>query len=369
MRNNRRASPDGGGVRGRSRGHRATAAAWLTEPDGRMTRICYSSSGLGSRNTTPLSAAIREKRVDVVELLLERFPTLLEETLAEKDRPLIVYDMVGFMANDGELELVNGMCHLYPDAQMPQESSLHARKFILFRKMLAAVKSAEDINRTDDVGKTPLHAACWLGLADVVAALLQAGASASVNKVESFFGKSPLSIACEKRREDIVRLLLDASGHDATTEHCSGRSVELVIVTAVRVDSVPIVQMLLLCKGVNANQCNNCGVTSLHVADSRPMVELLLAAGANPNVLATTNGPSLRAKNEKIVHFKAKKSTVYSASERGKADVVDALLSAGASHQANGSEARCSWRASGILPMSCVCCYATASIRTGIRKN
>ena len=103
-------------------------------------------------------------------------------------------------------------------------------------------------------------------------------------------------------------------------------------------DSVPIVQMLLLCKGVNTNQCNDCGVTSLHVAESRPMVELLLAAGANPNVVATTNGPSLRAKNEKIVHFKAKKSTVYSASERGKADVVDALLSAGASHQANGSE-------------------------------
>ena len=58
-------------------------------------------------------------------------------------------------------------------------------------------------------GSTPLHFACLSGHAEVVRALLAAGAKASVL---CHAGASPLFAACQGGSADVVRILLAASG-------------------------------------------------------------------------------------------------------------------------------------------------------------
>ena len=133
------------------------------------------------------------------------------------------------------------------------------------------------VDYQDEVGNTPLHAACQEGRVECVELLLRVGA---IVDRPGAGGVTPLIVACESQQLDCVRLLLGAK---ARPEACDTANGATALHGACKAGAADCVEVLL---GVHApiDAVDAAGATPLIVAayggHSR-CVELLLAAGAN----------------------------------------------------------------------------------------
>ena len=133
------------------------------------------------------------------------------------------------------------------------------------------------VDYQDEVGNTPLHAACQEGQAECVELLLRVGAI--VDRAGAG-GVTPLILACESQQLDCVRLLLGAKAKPAARDTANGAT---ALHGACQAGAADCVEALL---GARApvDAVDAAGATPLIVAayggHSR-CVELLLAAGAN----------------------------------------------------------------------------------------
>jgi ankyrin repeat protein len=150
----------------------------------------------------------------------------------------------------------------------------------------ALLQKGADLNAARADGMTPLHAAVYndhLGIAD---ALLRAGAKAGGT---DRYGVTPLYLAAVNGNADMIRRLLDA-GADVNAVDAGG---ETVLMTAARTGN-PAALRLLIERGASVDAREpEFQQTALMIAvreDQTAVVEVLLAAGAQPNA-QTRKGP------------------------------------------------------------------------------
>ena len=125
-------------------------------------------------------------------------------------------------------------------------------------------------------GETMLFFAIGHGLADMVEVLLKHGAN--VSAVTSY-GYTPLMVAAFYGHTDIVAALLEA-GADPNQVVDEGKFFALYIAAW---QNQTAVADLLLASGANVNQITSEGLTALHVAYKKDMIELLIQKGADVN--------------------------------------------------------------------------------------
>lgn len=169
-------------------------------------------------------------------------------------------------------------------AQEDGQLAIHSASWQGHTKVVQLLVAAgSSINTQDASGETPLHMACWNGHAASVGALVEAGASLNLRAAQ---GETPLCEAAENSHSGCAALLVKA-----------GADVNLGGQQATVVD--------------NAKR----DMTALHYAamsGDRGLVELLLAAGANPGAANS-----------------ADETPLHLAAEAGHYGVVAALLEAG----------------------------------------
>jgi ankyrin repeat protein len=90
------------------------------------------------------------------------------------------------------------------------------------QQLLAA--APELASARDESGATALHFAAWRGYAEIVAALLDAGAEVTAQWQDGHVGGTPLHAAAHGNQRAIAELLI-ARGADVNATSCNGRSV------------------------------------------------------------------------------------------------------------------------------------------------
>ena len=165
----------------------------------------------------------------------------------------------------------------------------------LVEKLLAA---GAHPNVNDKYNCTPLHYACKRGNLKIICALLKRGANPNAVHVST---GTPLHYACKTGNLHLVQTLIGAGAdhsikrsdgntplHDAVEGgffHCVDSLVNYNPSPGVR---LPIIHGILFSRTTPINIGNRCGKRVLHIAcmkGSLNMVEKLLDADANPNVL------------------------------------------------------------------------------------
>ena len=91
---------------------------------------------------------------------------------------------------------------------------------VRIKELLAA--DAELINARDKDGSTPLHCATWKGQQEVVALLLEAGASVGVHNTNEHWGTTPLHAAAHANQAAIAQMLID-HGADLNAQDLTGQ--------------------------------------------------------------------------------------------------------------------------------------------------
>lgn len=143
-------------------------------------------------------------------------------------------------------------------------------------KLQQSLATTSDLNATQVDGMTALHWAVRADQMEVIKALLDAGASATV---ANLYGVTPLSIACQNGNGPIVSLLLDA-GADANSTLEGG---ETALLTAARTGQIEVVRALIA-HGAKLEAKEHKGQTALMWAAHEghaDIVQLLLSMGAD----------------------------------------------------------------------------------------
>jgi ankyrin repeat protein len=91
-------------------------------------------------------------------------------------------------------------------------------------KLITQRASKECLNARDEVGSTALCRAATLGHLDVVACLVEAGASINLGNAS---GNSPLHLACYESHKEIAILLLKKGASEDTVNKAGKRPVEM----------------------------------------------------------------------------------------------------------------------------------------------
>ena len=181
-------------------------------------------------------------------------------------------------------------------------------------------RSLVDVNRKDNDGWTPLHAASAFGKLEVVRELLRLGANASMTVVAGEYG-TPLHQAALKGHKEIVSVLLDAG--------CPIEVVNSDVVSALhyaaKSGAVEVIGVLIE-RGLDVNRVDKDGWTPLHVASARGKLEavrelLRLGAKESMTVVAGTAGTPL-----------------HQAAVKGHEEIVSVLLNAGCRIDVRNSE-------------------------------
>ncbi|UCH35115.1 MAG: ankyrin repeat domain-containing protein [Armatimonadota bacterium] len=128
--------------------------------------------------------------------------------------------------------------------------------------------------RAGEVGRTVLGAATEGGHADVVRALLEAGADANQ---KDWLGRTPLIIVAETDHADLVPMLVGA-GADLDVEYADYP----LLTYAVTYGYADVVRALIEA-GADVNVKDRAGGTPLHSTRSPAMVRILIEAGADIN--------------------------------------------------------------------------------------
>ncbi len=157
------------------------------------------------------------------------------------------------------------------------------------------------VDSKSSTGQTPLHVAVRNGDAAIVALLLTNGAVADVR---DNFGNTPLLLALQSSDAEA----LDAAGGLASrTANAPG-----VAMASLKLQQLQLARLLVQSR-VNVNARNRAGATPLSQAvrlGNEPVVDLLLASGADPGVPETATG----------------KTPLHVAAGRGQLAIVQALI-------------------------------------------
>ena len=210
------------------------------------------------------------------------------------------------------------------------------------------------IEAQDDIGMTPLHHAARDGHADVVRALLDAGANI---EARTEYGATPLGEAggWAKGHADVVRLLLDAGADVDTRDEGGWTPLFHAVYFGAHMDMDVDVVRVLLDGGADANAWHKDGFTPLHHAVGQghaDVVRALLDGGADADAWDKRLGSTslhdaamvghadvVRALLDAGANIEARdedgNTPLYYASGRGHADVVRLLLDAGAKDSGN----------------------------------
>jgi len=154
------------------------------------------------------------------------------------------------------------------------------KNYLDIAKVLLSNGADPDVVFVLEGSVTPLHIAATLGFQDMVALLLASFADPNVMDAE---GEWPLTLAVFKEYTAIVSLLLD-HGADPNVDNQIGWSCLHIAVESGNLE----IASALISKGADVNrQILTQRLTPLHFAvgyRSKPILELLLANGADPSI-------------------------------------------------------------------------------------
>jgi ankyrin repeat protein len=153
----------------------------------------------------------------------------------------------------------------------------------------------------------PLFAAAENGHADIVQALIDAGANVNLKR---FNGTTALITAARAGHLNIVQILLNVPGIDLNASGAGGMS---ALLTAAANGYVEIVRLLIQ-KGANINDKNNAGMSVLHLA---------CHWGYNDVVKALLESQAVNVNYATIFH---NETPLYLAAKKGFAEVVRTLM-------------------------------------------
>lgn len=142
------------------------------------------------------------------------------------------------------------------------------------------------INRRDNQGETPLHAACASGSPGLLKILLGTQAKKDINR-RNYYGKTPLHLACKSGSTVLVKLLLGTKAKKNINHVDSEGGTPLHL--ACESGRVSLVKLLLGTRAEKTiNHQNRMGYTPLDMAcqsetGTSDLIDLLLKAGACPN--------------------------------------------------------------------------------------
>ncbi len=176
-------------------------------------------------------------------------------------------------------------------------------------KLKALLQAGVDVNSRDPLGGTPLLEAAWVGNADIVHALIDAGAD--VNAVHREAGATPLEYAVLTSQPVVLEMLLTA-GADVNRLYRNGQAI--LHLAAARNNPTIIEKLLMFHAALDPADTN--GNTPLDegvLHDQLSSVACLLAHGANVNRTRPTDG----------------RGPIHEASLKGFSDLVPVLIRAG----------------------------------------
>ncbi|KAF6207493.1 hypothetical protein GE061_015939 [Apolygus lucorum] len=217
--------------------------------DGRVHQITKHS---------PLHVSIVKGRKDIVELILKKFPELIQQSTVEKWLPIhaaVINGHVGIMET---LLKFNYPSHLY--------SSYSADEW--------TYELPFDVNFKDVTGQTPVYLASLLGNLKMVETMLKFKVKATRTKVEEEKEREDKTVNTRRRISDGIQVLMTRLSLGSKTE--------------ANEKQISPWQLDLLC---NTEQ-----ETALHVSVKNNHCEitsLLLTSGANPNLLSQNDGVCL----------------------------------------------------------------------------
>ncbi|XP_003458836.2 B-cell lymphoma 3 protein homolog [Oreochromis niloticus] len=164
----------------------------------------------------------------------------------------------------------------------------------------ALLKAGADPAALDRNGQTALHLCCEYDQRDCLSVLLSMPSSATCLEIRNFEGFSPLHLAVLQGRKDLARMLLDAGADINAMDIKSGQS---PLMHAVESNNADMVHFLIENR-CDVNSQSYSGNTALHSACGRGQVEtvrLLLKSGADSSLKNYHNDtPVMVAKNKKI---------------------------------------------------------------------
>ncbi|XP_018587758.2 B-cell lymphoma 3 protein homolog [Scleropages formosus] len=164
----------------------------------------------------------------------------------------------------------------------------------------ALLNAGADPGTLDRNGQTAAHLCCEHGLRSCLALILKYSECQSCLKVRNYEGLTPLHLAVQKGDKELVRLLLDSGADIDAVDFKSGRS---PLIHAVENNNMEMISMLIE-SGVNVNAQSYSGNTALHSACGRGQVEavrVLLRNGADSSLKNYHNDtPLMVAKNKKV---------------------------------------------------------------------
>jgi len=160
-----------------------------------------------------------------------------------------------------------------------------------------AFNDADDINKPNDAGNTPLHFACiYEAHIDVVKLLLESGAQKSLyHKSNGGYGYIPIVIAFDLEGFDIVKLLLKY--HEKDKKMALENLGDAFGIAAYK-QNLELVQLILEVTGpdiIHSRDSFGCMALRRSCArsDDTEVMEFLLASGANVNAVDTDGGTPL----------------------------------------------------------------------------
>jgi ankyrin repeat protein len=131
------------------------------------------------------------------------------------------------------------------------------------------------LNKTDEIGDTPLHKAAWYGGTDIVRKLIKAGANPNAKSKNNW---TPLHYAAVRGKKEVVRVLIEKGNADVNAKSTDGNT---PLHWAAREGHLAVVEQLL---GYDADikAVNNHGLTPLNLGSKHTKVaQFLISKGAD----------------------------------------------------------------------------------------
>lgn len=220
---------------------------------------------------------------DFIEASRSSNATVIERIIGSKPELINTYDRLGNTAlynasENGKLRLVRFILDHGADPNLTNNKQMYTPLYVAAEHkyteiVQALLESGADPNIATRHGETSLYAASSRRYLDIMRALIQSGAD--TNKPMNG-GHTPLHVASEKGHYEAVQLLIE-NGANPVIENEYGNS-------PLHVASEQRVVELLLANGADINKTNHTGYTPLHIASQKGRVEVvraLLDAGAD----------------------------------------------------------------------------------------